>query len=249
MVNERNSPRMRVALASYDVRELRVKENYLTERAACSVCKSFQSGQKLLEELEARDCYDVIVLDDQMEDMTALEFIAAIQRRRLPGKPFLILFNNWSPGESAGLRLHSEGNCYIIRQNSLNAITEQLQFLSQLTDDQLEGLCQRLYAEWGARQPDVSCDYLTSALRIVLSTDHRLAIRKEILQQVGERYNVSISAVDSGIRRMLDGLDEQNLPAWRAFKQESGFETEKLTTGKFIYAVKAHILRRYAQTE
>ena len=38
-------------------------------------------------------------------------------------------------------------------------------------------------------------------------TSQKLAIRKEILQAVSEQYDVSVSAVDSGIRRMIDQLE------------------------------------------
>ena len=42
-------------------------------------------------------------------------------------------------------------------------------------------------------------------------TSQKLAIRKEILQAVSEQYDVSVSAVDSGIRRMIDSW-KQNRP-------------------------------------
>lgn len=53
----------------------------------------------------------------------------------------------------------------------------------------------------------MNCGYLTCAVGVVFGNSQKMAIRKEILQAVGQQYNVSVSAVDSGIRRMIDQLE------------------------------------------
>lgn len=106
---------------------------------------------------------------------------------------------------------------------------------------QMERRCQELYEGWGIRQPDMNSRYLSSAVGVVYGTIQKLAIRKEILQAVGEQYEVSVSAVDSGIRRMVDQLEARPTAKWLAFKNESGFADEKPTTGKLIYAVKNYL--------
>ena len=75
-------------------------------------------------------------------------------------------------------------------------------------------------------------------------TSQKLAIRKEILQAVSEQYGVSVSAVDSGIRRMIDQLEAKPAEGWTQFKAESGFEAEKPTTGKLIYAIKRYLIQQ-----
>ena len=75
-------------------------------------------------------------------------------------------------------------------------------------------------------------------------TSQKLAIRKEILQTVSEQYGVSVSAVDSGIRRMIDQLEAKPAEGWTQFKAESGFEAEKPTTGKLIYAIKRYLIQQ-----
>lgn len=96
----------------------------------------------------------------------------------------------------------------------------------------------------GIRIPDINCSYLTSAVGVVYSTSQKLAIRKEILQAVSEQYGVSVSAVDSGIRRMIDQLEAKPAEGWTQFKAESGFEAEKPTTGKLIYAIKRYLIQQ-----
>lgn len=107
-----------------------------------------------------------------------------------------------------------------------------------------EQQCQQLYHSWGIRIPDINCSYLTSAVGVVYGTSQKLAIRKEILQAVSEQYDVSVSAVDSGIRRMIDQLEAKPSAKWLRFKDESGFADEKPTTGKLIYTVKNYLQRQ-----
>ena len=90
----------------------------------------------------------------------------------------------------------------------------------------------------------MNCGYLTCAVGVVFGNSQKMAIRKEILQAVGQQYNVSVSAVDSGIRRMIDQLEAAPTEAWNTFKQENGFSDGKLTTGKLIYAVKNQLRRQ-----
>ena len=48
----------------------------------------------------------------------------------------------------------------------------------------------------------------------------------------------------SGIRRMVDQLEEKPTPAWLAFKADTRLGSGKPTTGKLIYAVRDVVLRQ-----
>lgn len=109
---------------------------------------------------------------------------------------------------------------------------------------QMERRCQELYEGWGIRQPDMNSRYLSSAVSVVYGTVQKLAIRKEILQAVSEQFEASVTAVDSGIRRMVDQLEARPGPAWLAFKADTGLGSGKPTTGKLIYAVRSAVLRQ-----
>jgi hypothetical protein len=80
-------------------------------------------------------------------------------------------------------------------------------------------------------------------VEIALGSPHRLAIRKEILLVVGERHGLSITAVDSGIRRVREELDTLSAPAWCSFKQQYGAADKGLSTGKLIYAMRDSALQ------
>ena len=47
---------------------------------------------------------------------------------------------------------------------------------------------------------DANKRYLTGALRVMMGSDHRLAIRKEILGPVAEEYGLTVAAADSALR-------------------------------------------------
>ena len=96
----------------------------------------------------------------------------------------------------------------------------------------------------GIPQGDVNAGYLSCAVGIACSTSQKLAIRKEILQAVSEQFDTSVAAVESGIRRMVDQLEEIPTPAWLAFKADTRLGSGKPTTGKLIYAVRDVVLRQ-----
>ena len=73
----------------------------------------------------------------------------------------------------------------------------------------------------------------------------KLAIRKEILQVVAEHHNVTVAAVDSGLRRLIDALETRQMPAWKAFKEKTHLAGQKVTAGKLIYTLRAQISQEY----
>lgn len=66
----------RVALASYDPREMRVWTRYLEERNPAIRCTGYRSSRTLLERLEQGDV-DVLVLGGRLEDMAGYAALPA----------------------------------------------------------------------------------------------------------------------------------------------------------------------------
>ena len=153
------------------------------------------------------------------------------------------------PGEArrnneSALCMETEEGIFCVEQADLKSLLRELYRMPGRQGQKLERQCHALYDSWGLQQPDVNCGYLTCAVGVVFGNSQKMAIRKEILQAVGQQYNVSVSAVDSGIRRMIDQLEAAPNEAWSTFKQENGFAGDKLTTGKLIYAVKNQLRRQ-----
>lgn len=242
MDNERTADVLQVALASYDRKELRVQKNYLEEQNPVLACTCFLNGHKLLQELQQGHNFDIVVLCSQMEDMSSIEFM--MELRKLEHKPLLMLFDEGRRKNSSALRMEDSGSCCCVERMELKNLLRELYRMPGQQGQKLERQCYALYDSWGLQQPDVNCGYLTCAVGVVFGNSQKMAIRKEILQAVGQQYNVSVSAVDSGIRRMIDQLEAAPNEAWSTFKQENGFAGDKLTTGKLIYAVKNQLRRQ-----
>lgn len=205
MDNERTADVLQVALASYDRKELRVQKNYLEEQNPVLACTCFLNGHKLLQELQQGHNFDIVVLCSQMEDMSSIEFM--MELRKLEHKPLLMLFDEGRRKNSSALRMEDSGSCCCVERMELKNLLRELYRMPGQQWQRTEQQCQQLYHSWGIRIPDINCSYLTSAVGVVYSTSQKLAIRKEILQAVSEQYGVSVSAVDSGIRRMIDQLE------------------------------------------
>ena len=113
----------RVALASYDPREMRVWTRYLEERNPAIRCTGYRSSRPLLERLEQGDV-DVLVLGGRLEDMDSIRFLPKI--RGLARKPLVLLRDDGRNEKSAVESLSQEDACYLIRQATLEDMLQEL---------------------------------------------------------------------------------------------------------------------------
>ena len=116
----------RVALASYDPREMRVWTRYLEERNPAIRCTGYRSSRPLLERLEQGDV-DVLVLGGRLEDMDSIQFLPRI--RSLDRKPLVLLRDDGRNEKSAVESLSQEDACYLIRQATLEDMLQELRAL------------------------------------------------------------------------------------------------------------------------
>ena len=128
-------------------------------------------------------------------------------------RALLLLQDNARRERTAVSSLSPDGPCYLIRQSSLKELLASLLTAAGQESGTLEQRFGRMYQEWGIIQPDSNCDYLTEAVLIAGQSKGKLAIRKEILQGVAEHHNVTVAAVDSGLRRLIDALETRQMPA------------------------------------
>lgn len=239
-MNSERTAQLRVALASYDLKELRVQKRYLQEQGSAIECTCFCSGEKLLQWLQQGARCDAVVLCSELADMSMEQFVR--QLYQLKERPVLLV-------QCAGRRRAAvlpEGcdGCYCVEGTELKRLLWQLYRMPGQQNQQLEQQCGQLYETWGISRADINARYLTCAVSIVCSTSQKLAIRKEILQAVSEQFDTSVAAVESGIRRMVDQLEEKPPLAWLTFKADTRLGSGKPTTGKLIYAVRDVVLRQ-----
>lgn len=182
---------------------------------------------------------DVLVLGGRLEDMDSIQFLPKI--RGLARKPLVLLRDDGRNERSAVESLSQEDACYLIRQATLEDMLQELRVPAHRPAESLEKRCERIYRSWGLSTCDANKRYLTGALRMMMGSDHRLAIRKEILGPVAEEYNLTVAAVDSALRRLLETLDETGTQTWRDFRKEYGLERRKVTIGRLLYALESKL--------
>lgn len=186
MSSEREAAGMRVALMSYDERELRVRKFYLEEQSPTISCTCFQSGEPVLEALRKAWCFDVLVLSGQLEDMDSLTFIERLNQ--LPNRPALLVQGDGWYDDHTTSCLKRSRKMFCIEHNHLQDLLRGLLGVPGRNATRIEHFCIQLYEQWGIPQPNINCEYLTLALQVACSADGKLALRKEILRGVADEY-------------------------------------------------------------
>ena len=161
--------------------------------------------------------------------------------RGLARKPLVLLRDDGRNEKAAVESLSQEDACYLIRQATLEDMLRELRAPAHSPAESLEKRCERIYRSWGLNTSDANKRYLTGAVRVMMASDHRLAIRKEILGAVAQEHHLTIAAVDSALRRLLDTLDATGTQAWLDFRKEYGLERKRVTIGRLIYALESKL--------
>ena len=148
MSSERKNTGLRVALASYDVHQLRVWHQYIAEQSAEILCSEYRSGEELLQSLKQGRNTEVVVLGGPLEDMDSREFLERMSR--LPQKPLLLLQDNARRERTAVSSFSPDGPCYLIRQSSLKELLASLLTAAGQESGTLEQRFGRMYQEWAS---------------------------------------------------------------------------------------------------
>ncbi len=233
-----------IAIASYDPRFFRICENYLTCLGSHALqYETYRSGEELLARLEQGFPYQALLLDNALADMDTMMFCRRLQELHPSCRPWLLLVLTWDAQELDSLFQSDDSvRAWTPRLSSLNSLLLDLQSLLNRSPQPDPDPLGRLLANWGAPLQMVGVGYLKESVSLALQYDSHFAIRKDILQEVGDRHTLTDFAVDSGIRRLIDALDNQNAPAWQDFRRRHNLPA-KLTTGKFIYAIRDELTK------
>lgn len=239
-----------IAIASYDARFFRICQNYITciDQSAFR-CDVYQSGEELLAALRNGFPYRAVLLDNAMNDMDAPAFCSRLRDLAPKCRPWLLLVPTCSVDELCSLvRAGREDppDEIRVRQMELSGLNSLLYDLESMLRAQAQTSSDdaliQLLLHWGEHPGSLGAQYLRECMELAVRCEPHFAIRKDVLMPVGERHSVSVTAVDSGIRRLIDKLNTLNQPAWQAFKQRRWPQKHRLTTGKFIYLLRDELL-------
>ena len=156
MPGERDAENLRVALMSYDDRELRIRKFYLEEQSTIIRCTCFQSGEPVLQALRQERCFDVLVLSSQLEDMDSLTFLEKLNR--LPSHPPLLLQGDGWADDITAAHLQPGSRFYGVGHDHLRDLLRGLLGVPGRNSMQIERFCTHLYELWKLPQPDTNCD-------------------------------------------------------------------------------------------
>ena len=240
-----------IAIASYDPRFFRICQNYIgcLDHDAFR-CDVYQSGEDLLAALRGGFPYRAVLLDNAMSDMDGPEFCSRLRQLDPKFRPWLLLVPTCSVDELRSVIRDEEPACRQAAQvrrmqmTGLNSLLYDLDSMLRAQADQNDSdaaLIQRLL-QWGEHPGTLGAQYLRECVELALRCEPHFAVRKDVLLPVGERHSVTVAAVDSGIRRLIEHLENLNRPAWQAFKRRHHSRSAHLTTGRFIYVVRDELL-------
>ena len=192
----------------------------------------------MLQVLKQRGLVDVVVLGSELEDMDSMEFLTRMSKLRT--KPLLLLQDRRYRPEAAVSAARPDGACYLIQQSSLRDMVQTLLVSRGLPMESPTQFCRRMLSEWGVSPAESAAKYLVDAVAVPeVDEDGRpLALRKQILQAVAERHEMSVAAVDSALRRFVEVRELQHSLAWEKFKKNNGLDKQKLTAGKVIMTLR-----------
>lgn len=240
-----------IAIASYDPRFSRICQNYIGSLDHNAFhCDLYQSGEELLAALQNGLPYRAVLMDNAMSDMDASEFCSRLRQMEPRFRPWLLLVPTCSVDELNSIIRSQDPACpqepgiRRIQMAGLNSLLFDLDSMlrAQSAQNDSDAALIQLLLQWGEHPGSLGAQYLRECIQLALRCEPHFAVRKDVLLPVGERHSVTVAAVDSGIRRLLDNLDYLNRPAWQAFKCRHRPRSVHLTTGRFIYVVRDELL-------
>lgn len=231
------------AICSYDVQSLRVLGKYLLEYGGFRSCTAYCSGKELLHALANGQHYDIVILEEHLQDMDAARFLQDCRQLSLSDRPITVLLAAGGYWRARKQVPAGTDQCFL-EPISLETVARQLQAIYNGKEGgdagRIARFCARLCHTWGVQGEPASLAYLADACALLIQTNEHLAIRKEILMAVGEKRGVSVAAVDSGLRRLIDRMEEANTPAYCQFKEAQGLCGQRPTIGRLLYALRAY---------
>lgn len=238
-----------VALAADDERITRVLGGYLLDRKAVARCEVFRRGRDLLYALSCGADYPILILDEQLFDQTAEEFVQQLVQQGLPQLPGVFILARGRYLElSERLRCYDFVRC-LGRINDPARLYHALSVWYDSAAARLADRCEPLYRSWGVQERRRDCAYLTDAVRVVLTSGEAHLLRKQVFADAGLRRGVELSAVESGIQRMIHVLAAEPTQEYQNFLARYGLQPQRVTPIRLVNALAAELGAAHQTTE
>ncbi len=232
---------LRIAYASYDENLLKVANKYFSEQPNFSKIKTYSKSKNLINDLKRNIKYDVIVVDEYLQDIDILGFLECYASNLVSKSNLIIITCSQHYISYTNLFLSKGVDYCVVKPVKIKSLIHRIYNLYQAKYNNDGDIYKKLYKRWNVSSEITNCQYLTQAVMIASSKKEKLAIRKEILMNIATMNNVSVSAVDSSIRRLIKQAECASTPDYIQFKISKGIESTRPKTGQLIYAMKEWI--------
>lgn len=225
------------AVAAGDGRLTRVLCGYLLEQGVFARCHAYHRGRDLLRELAEGAPITALVLDEQLLDMTVEEFLAQAAVLELAARPAIFVLTRYRYYElSESLRPYDIARC-VSRLTDPDRLVRAIRGWYSSRSAGIADRCSECYRQWGVQDRKRDCAYLTDAVQIVLNAGEEPLLRKQIFADVGHRHGVALTAVDSGLQRLIRATETKDTTAYREFLMRHGLRAVRLTPTRLVYAL------------
>lgn len=225
---------VRISLCSADRMLMRAMSNYILECGAADRCAIYQRGENLLRDLETGADYTGLVLDDMMRDMDALELLLQLQKQHLKQRPVIFVLSMPETFCRIQKKVPELVDVFLCKPLNPEILVERLRLFCSDTTEETTSSIHPLLQEWDTPIEQSQMEYFSLSVGLMERTGNAMALRKELLPAVAASCGVSVSAVDSSLRRMIRTLEETGTPEYLRFKAENGLTGKKPTVKKFL---------------
>lgn len=244
---EQERTTIRLAAVDGDWRYLKDVQAYSKLHTGIEDCQIFRTARALLDALGAGARFHLVLLDLFLLDMDPFQFMDEVNRTNLPNRPIMIFLSSVGNRKTAQT-LIALGADYVMRKPDKiqDLLDTALAFSLKPEQYFLRRTRERIW--WNLRQMhlpgnEAGYQYLEIAIELQVRQG-RSSMGKEIYPEIGRRYKVGEKAVDSAIRRLLDGNLEYENPTTQKVLKEANLppETQHISNWKFVSAV-AQLIR------
>ncbi len=230
-----------IAYISYDENLLRVAGKYFSEQSNFAEVRVYKRGDTLINNLRNGLKQDIIILDEQLQDNDILGFLQEYSSADIAQSSIIIALCSKGYLTYTGVLLSQGVDYCMVKPFQMSTLVQRIFLLHQAKTGKAKLFCDIMYKKWGIKDDIVNCNYLTDAVMIAYAREEKLAIRKEILLPIATARGVSIVAVDSALRRLIEYTERLSTPEYLAFKKSNGLDSERPKIGWLIYAIKGWI--------
>ncbi len=217
-------PALDLYLAESNAQQLTLLADYFSMRPEFAVRGTFTEGRVLLRALRERPVDLVITSLELRGDMDAHELLVAMREEALPRFPgVIVVFDAELPALQSRC-LRAGASYYLVKPYTLRHLAERaLDVCGNLAADDRDPL-DRWLIQVGLKPDDSFYRCFRCCLQTAMACGPNFALLKQVYIPAAQAGKVSVSAVDTSMRRALKALEMRDTALYRRMRER--FQSE-----------------------